>query len=101
MKKWSEIRGTLPPAMRARMDMRLDQAVASMPLDKLRKAQNLTQIAVADKLDIDQGSVSKLENRTDMYLSTLREYIEALGGTLELRAEFPEGTVSIDLRQTN
>jgi transcriptional regulator with XRE-family HTH domain len=68
-----------------------------MPLDKLRKARSLTQVAVAERLQVDQGSVSKLESRTDMYLSTLREYVEALGGKLELRADFPDGSINIDL----
>jgi transcriptional regulator with XRE-family HTH domain len=68
-----------------------------MPLDKLRNARSLTQVAVAERLQVDQGSVSKLESRTDMYLSTLREYVEALGGKLELRADFPDGSINIDL----
>jgi transcriptional regulator with XRE-family HTH domain len=63
----------------------------------MRKARSMTQVAVAERLHVDQGSVSKLEGRTDMYLSTLREYVEALGGTLELRADFPDGSINIDL----
>lgn len=99
MKNWQQVRRKMSPESRARMDARLQQAIASMPLDKLRKARSLTQTAVAERLHIDQGSVSKLESRTDMYLSTLREYVEALGGTLELRADFPEGSFNIDLQQ--
>ena len=95
--KWSTVRAKMPPDSRARMDAQLKQTIAAMPLDKLRKARSLTQIALAERLHTDQGSVSKLEGRTDMYLSTLREYIEALGGSLELRADFPEGSFSIDV----
>lgn len=97
MKSWSKIRGEMSPESRARMDARLQETLASMPLDKLRKARSMTQTAVAERLQVDQGSVSKLEGRTDMYLSTLREYVEALGGTLELRADFPDGSINIDL----
>jgi len=97
MKSWTKIRGEMPLESQARLDARLEQTLASMPLDKMRKARSLTQVAVAERLHVDQGSVSKLEGRTDMYLSTLREYVEALGGTLELRADFPDGSINIDL----
>ncbi|WP_263385913.1 helix-turn-helix domain-containing protein [Granulicella arctica] len=97
MKSWAKIRGEMPLESQARLDARLEETLASMPLDKMRKAPSLTQVAVAERLHVDQGSVSKLEGRTDMYLSTLREYVEALGGTLELRADFPDGSINIDL----
>ncbi|MBW4038801.1 helix-turn-helix domain-containing protein [Granulicella arctica] len=97
MKSWAKIRGEMPLESQARLDARLEETLASMPLDKMRKARSLTQVAVAERLHVDQGSVSKLEGRTDMYLSTLREYVEALGGTLELRADFPDGSINIDL----
>ena len=97
MTSWATIREKMPPQSQALLDERLRETLRSMPLDKLRKARSLTQTAVAERLAVDQGSVSKLEGRTDMYLSTLREYVEALGGTLELRADFPEGSIQIDL----
>ena len=97
MKSWTKIREEMPAESRTRMDERLKEALASMPLDKMRKARSMTQTAVAERLHVDQGSVSKLEGRTDMYLSTLREYVEALGGTLELRADFSDGSINIDL----
>jgi hypothetical protein len=97
MKSWTKIRSEMPKETQARLDSRLKETLASLPLDKLRKARSLTQVAVAERLQVDQGSVSRLESRTDMYLSTLREYIEALGGTLEMRADFPDGSVNIDL----
>ena len=100
MTSWKQIRREMSPERQARLDAHLAEALASMPLDKLRKARSLTQTAVAERLQVDQGSVSKLESRTDMYLSTLREYVEALGGTLELRADFPDGSVNIDLHTT-
>ncbi len=96
-KSWTKIRGAMSPESQARLDARLKETLASMPLDKMRKARSLTQVAVAERLQVDQGSVSRIEGRTDMYLSTLREYVEALGGTLELRADFPDGSINIDL----
>jgi transcriptional regulator with XRE-family HTH domain len=63
---------------------------------KLRLARQQTQVALAKELDIPQGAVSRLERRTDLLLSTLRGYVEALGGQLELRVVFPDGTFLID-----
>jgi len=68
-----------------------------MPLHHLRNARQMTQTRVAELLEMDQGNISKLEQRTDMYLSTLRSYVEAMGGALEIRAVFPDGVVKIDL----
>lgn len=60
-------------------------------------ARQMTQTRLAELLEMDQGNISKLEQRTDMYLSTLRSYVEAMGGALEIRAVFPDGDVKIDL----
>ena len=64
-------------------------------LRQIREARERSQAAVAAKLHIKQAAVSKLERRTDMYLSTLRGYIEAMGGTLEIIARFPGQAVRI------
>ncbi|MBW7925859.1 MAG: XRE family transcriptional regulator [Burkholderiaceae bacterium] len=66
-----------------------------MPLAELRHAHSLSQQALAERLGINQAAVSKLERRTDMYVSTLRQYIEAMGGELHIVARFPEGEVRI------
>ena len=66
-----------------------------LTLRKLRQAREQSQEVVAKKLHIKQAAVSKLERRTDMYLSTLRGFIEALGGKLEIIARFPNQTVRI------
>ena len=68
----------------------------AMPLDALRDAKQLTQVQMAQLLKISQGAVSKVERRTDMFISTLRNYVRAIGGDLEIRAVFPEGDVLID-----
>ena len=67
-----------------------------MPLDALRDAKQLTQVQMAQLLKISQGAVSKVERRTDMFVSTLRNYVRAIGGDLQIRAVFPEGHVLID-----
>src|SRR5580692_935041 len=70
--------------------------LAAMPLDALRDARRLTQVQMAQLLKISQGAVSKVERRTDMFVSTLRNYVRAIGGDLEIRAVFPDGDVLID-----
>ena len=63
--------------------------------DELRTARELTQERLAETLGIKQATVSKIERQSDMYVSTLTKFIEAMGGTLEIRACFPEGSVRI------
>ena len=67
-----------------------------MTLHELRKAQALSQETLAKALNINQAAVSKMERRTDMYVSTLRNYIQAMGGELEIIATFPDGQVKIE-----
>jgi len=64
-------------------------------LGELRQARRLSQEVLAERLGTRQASISKLEGRSDMHLSTLRSYVEALGGTLELIARFPDRDVTI------
>jgi transcriptional regulator with XRE-family HTH domain len=68
---------------------------AEMALEELRGALQMTQQQLAKTLNVDQSAISKLERRTDMYVSTLERFIEAMGGRLEIRAVFPEGSVRI------
>lgn len=66
-----------------------------MPLNELRQARGLSQKVLAEVLHVQQPSIAKLEKRTDMYISTLRSHIEAMGGQLEVIARFPNGAVKI------
>jgi DNA-binding transcriptional regulator YiaG len=86
---------TMSPERIARSDARVKKSLARMRLKELRRARELSQQSIAADLGMDQGNVSKLEQRTDMYISTLRRYIEALGGSLEIVARFPGGDVKI------
>ena len=70
--------------------------LAEMPLGELRQARGLSQKMLAEVLRVQQPSISKMEKRTDMYISTLRSHIEAMGGELEVVARFPDGTVKIN-----
>jgi len=68
---------------------------AEMPLHELRHARGLSQKMLAEVLGVQQPSIAKLERRTDMYISSLRSHIEAMGGELEVIARFPDGSVKI------
>ena len=81
----------LSPAQRKKVEARATQLIAEeMTLRELRHARKLTQVRVAKKLGITQDSVSRLEKRSDLLLSTLRNTVEAMGGNLSLVAEFPD-----------
>ncbi|HRD68066.1 MAG TPA: XRE family transcriptional regulator, partial [Candidatus Competibacter sp.] len=68
---------------------------AEMPLQALRRALDLTRQQVAASLGINQVAVSKMEGQTGLYVSTLRRFVEAMGGELRIVAHFPEGNVEI------
>ncbi len=90
-KDWQEIRKSMSRESRARVDARVRCTLASMPLAEIRKAIGLTQAELAERMDATQGGISKVENAADMYLTTLRKYVEALGGDLTLTATFRGG----------
>jgi transcriptional regulator with XRE-family HTH domain len=90
-KKWDNLKAKMSPEAQARVDARVQETLASMPLAEIRKAIGLTQAQLAETLEMGQGSISKIENATDMYLSTLRRFVAALGGNLVIKASFPEG----------
>jgi transcriptional regulator with XRE-family HTH domain len=64
-------------------------------LQELRQAYKMSQEDLAERLSTQQANISRMERRTDMYISTLRSYIEAMGGELDIVARFPEGEVHI------
>ena len=92
---FDELTKNLTSERRGRIDARKAELRASMPLHELRQARAMTQRAVGDVLKVKQPAVAKLERRTDMYVSNLRSYIEAMGGQLNIVAEFPQGSVVI------
>jgi DNA-binding XRE family transcriptional regulator len=72
------------------------QMLKEMPLQELRQAQHMSQERLAKLLSTKQANISQIERRTDMYISTLRSYIEAMGGQLDIVARFPEGEIHIN-----
>lgn len=95
-RNFNELLAKMSPERRARIEERVQQTLAQMPLEELRQARALTQVQLAEVLQVSQGAVSKVERRADMYISTLRSYVRAIGGDLQIRAVFPEGEVIID-----
>lgn len=95
-KKWRELYSKIPAERRARIEAQVAKDLAEMPLQELRRARALSQVRIAEILGMTQPEVSKIEHRTDVYLSTLRSYIEAMGGELEIVARFPDGAVRVN-----
>ena len=95
-KNFKELQAKMAPERRARNAAAAKKMVEEMPLDELREARELTQEQLARVLRVNQAAVSKMERRTDMYLSTLQGIIKAMGGQLEIRAVFPDGVVRIN-----
>jgi signal transduction histidine kinase len=89
--KWSEIKHKFSQERLTAINREADEEAERMGFGKLRLARQQTQVALAERLDIPQTAVSRMERRTDLLLSTMRSYVEALGGKLELRAIFPDG----------
>ena len=94
-RKFRELVNAMPAERQRKIASRVRQTLASMPLEEVRKARQMTQSRLADALGVNQGEVSKIEHRTDIYLSTLAGYVEALGGKLEIRAVFPDREMRI------
>ncbi len=92
---FSELTKDFTPGRRRRIQAMKDKLLADMPLHELRRARALTQQHLAETLKVNQPAVAKLEQRADMYVSSLRSYVEAVGGRLKIIAEFPEGDVTI------
>ncbi len=95
--KFSTIREKMAPERQERIRKRTEELLAELPLQELRQARALSQQELAEVLGLNQATVSKLERRTDMYLSSLRRFVEAMGGELEITASFPDGKVRIQL----
>ena len=94
-KKFSELRSRMSLEAQALAEANAQSMLAEMPLNELRQARGLSQKMLAEVLHVQQPSIAKIEKRTDMYLSTLRSHIEAMGGQLEVIARFPDGAVKI------
>jgi hypothetical protein len=94
--KWNELKHKSSPERIAQRKEEARTELERMGFGKLRQARQKTQVAVASKLNIPQAAVSRMEKRSDVLLSTLRDYVGALGGRLELRAVFPDADFEIE-----
>ncbi len=97
-RKFTELRSKLTPEARARVDARVKQTLEEMTLNQLRQARQVTQAMLADAMETSQGEISKIEKRTDCYISTIRSYVEGLNGELEIVVRFPDG-LTVKLNQ--
>jgi len=98
-RNFNELRETLyakmTPKQRADHVGRIAKEIAKIRLRNVREARKLTQAALAAKMGTDQGSISRMEQQGDFYVSTLRSYIEATGGRLEMQAVYPDHTMTL------
>jgi len=92
-RKFSDLRDKISPAVHAQSERESRRIVEEMPLQKLREARHLTQASLANVMGVSQSEVSKIERRTDVYVSTLGSYVEAMGGRLEVSVIFPDGGI--------
>jgi len=103
-RKFSELRKKMSPESQHRAKAKTKVMLSEMALNELREARCLTQEQLAERLHVKQPAIAKIERRADMYLSTLRGVIKAMGGDLEILAVFPDGKVVIrqlrELRKT-
>jgi DNA-binding transcriptional regulator YiaG len=97
--KWSDIKARTKPEIRTRMEAEAKRLSDDLHLSQLRKARGLTQETMAELLGVSQAEVSKMERRTELYVGTLRKFIEAMNGELVIAARFADG-VEVPIRLT-
>jgi DNA-binding XRE family transcriptional regulator len=93
--KWSEIKDRMSPERRGRVDAAVRRELLTMELRELRQEAGKTQAEVAEIAEMTQAELSKLERRDDHLLSTLRRYVTALGGQLEVVAVFDNKRIAL------
>jgi hypothetical protein len=97
--KWKDLKHKASPETRERIKREALAEYAELErigVGAIRVARQQTQVAVAEQMHVPQSAVSRLESQSDCLLSTLRKYVGALGGTLEMRAVFPDGAIELD-----
>lgn len=95
-KSFRQLLHQLPQERRERIEERAQGLLMEMALQELRQQRGLTQQQLADRLEMQQAAVSKMESQTDIHLSTLRRIVAAMGGRLKLVATFPDAEVVIN-----
>jgi DNA-binding transcriptional regulator YiaG len=97
--KWSDIKARTKRETRTRIETDAKRLSDDLHLSQLRKARGLTQETMAELLGVSQAEVSKMERRTELYVGTLRKFIEAMNGELVIAARFADG-VEVPIRLT-
>jgi len=95
-KSFSKLRSTMPDSAQKKSKQKAITLMKEMPLNELRAAKKMSQVDMAEALNKEQANISRLEKNTDMYISSLKKYIEAMGGKLDIVASFPDGQVKIN-----
>ena len=95
-KSFKTLRQKMSKPAQAAAETKTRDMLKAMPLQELRQAHQMSQERLAQLLTTKQANISRMERRTDMYISTLRSYIEAMGGQLDIVARFPDGEVHIN-----
>ena len=94
--KWSDLKHKVGPEERAQIKAEAMEELERVGFAALRKARHQTQVELAANLGLPQASISDIENRSDLLLSTLAKYLRAMGGELQIRAVFPEATFYLE-----
>ena len=95
-KSFNELKEKMSSQRREQIEDRAQAILISMALQELRQTRHLTQQDLANILNVNQAALSKMENQTDIRVSTLRRLLAAMGGTLKIVVEFPEGEIVIN-----
>ena len=96
LKPFRKLIAPLPARRKKAIRARVRKELELMALQELRRAVELTQVQLADALHMNQAAVSKMERQSDMYISTLRKMLRAMGAELQIVARFPDRDVVID-----
>ena len=95
-KSFKELKNKMSPERQEDVDNQAQAILIGMALQELRQTRHLTQQELAEILDVNQAALSKMENQSDMRVSTLRKVLLAMGGKMKIVAEFPDGDVIIN-----
>lgn len=95
VKPFNDLRAKMSPERREANRQQSQELIVALELADLRKRMGLSQKELAERLNVQQPAVAKVESRPDLHVSTLREHIEAMGGRLELVAKFPDESIML------
>lgn len=97
--KWADLKKKMSPEAQRDVQKRVERTARH--LDEIRRARGMTQVTLASAMGVSQAQITKVEHQADLYVSTLRRFVEAMGGELELVARFPDGeSVGVSLAES-